>query len=81
MSDATLLPCPFCGAGTTDILENGKIWLGMKYGEPSSVSVFHNCDGPIGQPHRPIERVGKDQASAIAAWNRRTPTEPPKDAQ
>jgi hypothetical protein len=70
----TLAPCPFCGAGTTVIRENGLIWQGMKYGEPSSVSVLHHCEATPGQPSRAIERVGKDRASAIAAWNRRAPT-------
>lgn len=71
MSDRELLPCPFCGAGETQIRENGKIWLGMKFSEPSSVSVFHWCEAVPGQPSRPIERVGRDEASAIEAWNRR----------
>lgn len=66
-----LLPCPFCGGGTTEIQENGKVWSGMKYSEPASVSVRHWCDEIKGQPSRLIERVGRDEASAIAAWNRR----------
>jgi hypothetical protein len=70
MSDK-LLPCPFCGAGETTIFENGKMWLGMKYSEPSSVSVRHHCPRIDGQPSRMIERVGRDRASAISAWNTR----------
>lgn len=69
-----LLPCPFCGAGETSIRENGKVWTGMKYSEPSSVSVLHHCEKIEGQPSRSIERVGRDLTSAIAAWNRRTPS-------
>ena len=76
----TLAPCPFCGAGVTIIRENGLVWQGVKYGGPSSVSVLHHCDRPPGQPHRPIERVGKDRSSAIAAWNRRAPTTQPAPA-
>lgn len=68
-----LKPCPFCGAGTTQFRENGKTWTGMKYSAPTSVSVVHWCDKVDGQPSRMIERVGKDMASAIEAWNRRTP--------
>lgn len=66
-----LLRCPFCGAGTTLIKENGKVWNGMKFGEPSSVAVQHWCEPTPGQPSRMIERVGRDEASAIEAWNRR----------
>ena len=68
-----LLPCPFCGAGETIIKENGKVWMGSHYGEPSSVSVHHYCEPVVGQPHRGLERVGKDRQSAINAWNLRTP--------
>ena len=67
-----LLPCPFCGAGTTDIRENDRPWLGTRYGDPSSVSVRHWCEPIEGQPSRMIERVGRDRAAAIAAWNMRT---------
>ena len=66
-----LAPCPFCGAGATSIRENGKVWLGTRYSEPSSVSVLHHCEIVEGQPLRAIERVGRDRASALAAWNRR----------
>lgn len=66
-----LLPCPWCGAGTTDIHPNGAVWQGMKYGTPVSVSIRHWCTDIPGQPSRMIERVGKDQAAAIAAWNNR----------
>ena len=71
LSDADILPCPFCGAGTTQLRENGRIWSGMKYSEPSSVSVEHWCEKVAGQPSRMIERVGRDTASAIEAWNLR----------
>lgn len=66
-----LKPCPFCGAGSSQIVENGKIWTGMKYSEPSSVSVRHWCEKIEGQPSRMLERIGKDRESAIAAWNMR----------
>src|SRR5690606_25357581 len=68
---AELLPCPFCGAGKTEIREN-RPWLGTKWGEPVSVSVRHWCDHVDGQPSRMIERVGRDRAAAVAAWNMRT---------
>jgi hypothetical protein len=68
---ASLLPCPFCGEGTYEIAENGKIWTGQGYGKPISVSVRHWCEPIQGQPSRMLERVGKDEASAVAAWNMR----------
>lgn len=70
-----LLPCPFCGAGNTEIRENGKVWSGMGYTRPTSTSVFHHCTPTAGQPSRAIERVGRDRASAIAAWNQRAKLE------
>jgi len=66
-----LLPCPFCGAGHTEAVENGKMWTGMRYSEPTSVSIRHWCDPIQGQPSRMIERVGKDLEAAVAAWNTR----------
>jgi len=68
-----LLPCPFCGAGTSELHEAGRTWNGHAYGEPSSVSVRHWCEPVEGQPSRMIERIGRDKSSAIAAWNLRAP--------
>lgn len=70
-----LKPCPFCGAGKTDIVENGRVWTGQKYSEPVSVSVRHWCERVEGQPSRMIERIGRDMESAIAAWNMRPSAE------
>ena len=67
-----LLPCPFCGAGTTRVVMNGQTWTGTKYSDPISVSVVHHCDPIEGQPSRQIERIGRDAESAIAAWNLRS---------
>lgn len=69
-----LKPCPFCGAGETQIVPNGQVWTGMKLSLPISVSVRHWCTAIPGQPSRMIERIGRDEASAIAAWNMRTPS-------
>ena len=74
---AKLLPCPFCGAGETEIRPNGQQWLGMRYSEPASVSVRHWCAKVEGQPSRLLERVGKDEPSAIAAWNLRSREQAP----
>ena len=66
-----LKPCPFCGGSDFEIVENGRIWSGMKYSEPVSVGVRHWCPATPGQPSRMIERVGRDEASAVTAWNTR----------
>jgi hypothetical protein len=47
------------------------MWMGQKHSDPVSVSIRHWCEDVPGQPHRMIERVGRDEASAIAAWNSR----------
>lgn len=69
----SLLPCPFCGGGETQIHVNKGTWNGRGHGEPVSVEVRHWCESEQGQPSRMISRAGRDEASAIAAWNRRTP--------
>jgi len=66
-----LKPCPFCGAGETQIREARGTWTGKGYGAPVSVSVLHWCPPIAGQPSRPIERIGKDREAAIKAWNTR----------
>jgi len=66
-----LKPCPFCAGGKTDIHPNGRMWTGQRLSEPTSVSIRHWCEDVAGQPHRMIERVGRDEAAAIEAWNRR----------
>ena len=71
-----LLPCPFCGAGESQIHVNKGTWNGRGYGEPVSVEVRHWCADVPGQPSRMISRAGRDEASAIAAWNTRTTTQP-----
>lgn len=63
-----LLPCPFCGGGTYEIRENGKVWSGMSYTEPISVSILHWCKEMPG-PSRMIERIGRDLAQATERWN------------
>lgn len=66
-----LKPCPFCGAGETQIREARGTWMGTSSGQPVSVSVFHWCPTIPGQPSRAIERIGRDRESAIKAWNTR----------
>ena len=69
MENEKLLPCPFCGAGLTQIKENGKFWTGTKLSDPVSVSVVHWCEDFT--PIRMIERVGRNREEAIARWNTR----------
>ena len=76
MTDTTsaapsLLPCPFCGAGETHIHVNKGVWNGHSYGDPVSVEVRHWCPTTDGQLSRMLVAAGRDEASAIAAWNRR----------
>jgi hypothetical protein len=49
----------------------GRVWMGMKYSEPSSIEIMHHCDQVPGQPSRPVIRVGRDIQSAVSAWNQR----------
>ncbi len=67
-----LLPCPFCGKGTFAVELNGRVWAGTKYSSPTSVSIRHWCEKIEGQPSRMIERVGRDEESAICIWNMRS---------
>jgi len=72
MTEETLLPCPFCGAGETQIREQ-SMWGGRSK-VVVSVSVIHWCEKEEGQPSRAIERIGRDRESAIRAWNQRATT-------
>ena len=69
-----LLPCPFCGGGITEFHDNGRVWAGMKYSDPISVSVRHWCAEAPG-PSRLIERIGRDKEQVIERWNMRSNAE------
>ncbi|RYF06473.1 MAG: hypothetical protein EOO31_09825 [Comamonadaceae bacterium] len=77
-ADTTLAPCPWCGGGETQIHVNKGTWTGMGYGEPVSAEVRHWCTQEAGQPSRMISRAGRDEASAITAWNRRAQAPAPQ---
>ena len=64
-----LKPCPFCGAGETQVRET-LFWTGMRNGIVS-VTVMHWCERNEGQPQSHIEIKGRDHASAVDAWNKR----------
>lgn len=75
-----LLPCPFCGAGEHQIRENGRMWSGMRYSDPVSVTVHHWCERPDGQPQSHVTITGRDAASAVELWNRRAASAPSREA-
>jgi Restriction alleviation protein Lar len=66
-----LKPCPFCGEGVTEVRPARVTWDDQTYDKPTSYSVWHWCKRKRGQPPQAIERVGKDETSAIEAWNNR----------
>lgn len=71
-----LLPCPFCGAGEIEIKEYPLNNMPRMDGRPSaiiSVEVRHWCERTDGVVATGIHFRGRDHASAIAAWNRRSP--------
>lgn len=63
-----LKPCPFCGAGETDVRENTH-WLGMR-SEVLSVEVRHWC-GKQGIDGAFLAIKGRTREDAINRWNRR----------
>lgn len=72
MTDPTpsLLPCPFCGAGETQVIPKSH-WGGMS-SHLLSVTVRHWCErAPSGLSGGHIDRVGKTHEEAIAQWNHR----------
>lgn len=71
MDVKNLSKCPFCGAGLTELRENGKMWNGQKYSAPVSVSILHWCEREEGQPQSFLEIKGRDLKSAIEKWETR----------
>jgi Lar family restriction alleviation protein len=63
MRNASLLPCPFCGGDDVEVQQHGEGYSWQCWYE---VSCFNNYCGSI----------GKTEAEAIAAWNRRSPAAP-----
>jgi wobble nucleotide-excising tRNase len=65
-----LLPCPFCGAGTTEVIGSGiETYAGiMTYWK-----VAHCCDSDVEEYGPPItvERIGRNREQAISRWNMR----------
>lgn len=64
-----LLPCPFCGAGETQVRENTH-WTGMS-SVIISVEVMHWCPRQTGVRGSGVQMRGKTEDEAVAAWNRR----------
>jgi len=72
MTSPELIPCPFCGAGQTEIRENTQWMGGIRPSQLISVEVNHWCTRIEGQPTRKnVHMVGRDRESAIKAWNTR----------
>lgn len=73
-------PCPFCKAGSFEMREGGKIWLGTRYSEPVSYTLLHwcgtadledSCYEETDSFSEPIKMKGKTENEAIAKWDRR----------
>lgn len=71
-ADVQLLPCPFCGGGSTQIDERRLSPTMQGPGAVISVTVRHWCPVPAGQPTGlNVSMHGRDKDAAIAAWNTR----------
>lgn len=68
-----LLPCPFCGAGDTVVGEQRLPPTMRGPGALISVMIRHWCEKLPGVVGGGLEFRGRDHASAVAAWNRRSP--------
>lgn len=75
---SNIKPCPFCSSGAFEISENGRIWLGTRYGDPVSYTLIHWCGNADPEVFleddrfsEPIKMKGKTREDAIAKWNTR----------
>jgi hypothetical protein len=69
---ADLKPCPFCGAGETQVHESHMPPRMSGPGDLISVEVRHWCGPMPGVLSRSnVVMAGRDHESAMAAWNRR----------
>lgn len=63
--------CPFCGMAGEYRVNESRLWAGgMKPGALISVQLQHWCPHVPGTIHAYREVRGRDEASAIAQWNR-----------
>lgn len=65
-----LMPCPFCGAGSTVSEADGKHWTGMRY-VVLSWTVRHWCHVEEGRFPPLLNVRGRDQQQAEERWNKR----------
>jgi len=78
MSEAKLLPCPFCGHVGLDFAEGSTFrWIVAICGG-CGVSLAETRIQSLGEGTKE-EWMAEAKEDAIASWNRRTPTEPPKE--
>lgn len=68
-AEALLTPCPYCGAGTTQIVPHW-FWTGSRK-SLISVEVKHWCEPRERQPQRALILAGSNLEQAINAWNSR----------
>ena len=67
--DERLIPCPFCGAGETQIRPN-TYWTGMR-SQIISVEVRHWCEETTGVRGSSVTMRAQTEDEAIAKWNKR----------
>lgn len=65
-----LLPCPFCGAGQTNVEPASQHWTGMRY-DVLAWHVVHWCENRTQAFGNRIEHRAKLREEAVASWNRR----------
>ena len=66
-----LKSCPFCGGNNNDIKEGSKIWLGTKWSDPISYSIYHWCETSVGEISNFIQIKAKTIEKMIEIWNTR----------
>ena len=64
-----LEPCPFCGAGETNIRETTH-WTGLR-SQVISARVIHWCVREEGRPSSGLDIAGKTREDAVRKWNQR----------
>lgn len=73
-ANSNFSPCPFCGTGSFEIKENGRIWLGTRYSDPVSHTLLHWCGDTSDVPKPfsyPLKMHAKTIEEVIAKWNTR----------
>ena len=69
--ESELRPCPFCGAGETQIRDQ-TVWTGQR-SVVTSVEIHHWCEPKSTQLRSHLRVVGKTREEAIEAWEGKKP--------